>query len=136
MAIDIVPSSLWRFPMVRGYWDDDEDISLTTSGPNGVSISEDEKNVYVEVALPGIDPKDVEITFDKGILWVKGEAKEENTSKKYYRKATNSFSYRVAVPGELDLAAEPTAEANHGIMKVTFQKSPKALPKKITIKSE
>lgn len=133
--IDIVPNSLWRFPMNRTFWDDTDDMPFASSGPNSISISEDEQNVHIEVALPGIDPKDVEITFDKGVLWVKGEAKEEEKKKKYYRKATSSFSYRVAVPGDIDLSFEPEAQSKHGVMTITFRKSPKAQPKKITVKS-
>jgi HSP20 family protein len=135
MAFDITPSSFWRFPMLRNFWDDDDDIALASNVPSGISISEDDNNVYVEVALPGIDPKDAEITFDKGILWVKGESKEEEKKKKYYRKAMSSFSYRVAVPGDLDPKFEPTAESKNGMMKITFKKSPQAQPKKITVKS-
>lgn len=134
MTFDIAPQSFWRFPMVRNIWDDEDDMSLSSVTPSGISISEDEKNIYVEVALPGIDPKNVEMTFDKGVLWVKGESKDEETNKKYYRKATSSFSYRIAVPGELDMNVEPKAESKHGMMTVTFQKSPQSQPKKITIK--
>lgn len=135
MAIDIVPSSFWRFPIAPGFWDDSDDMPLTAQGPSGISISEDEQHVYVEVALPGIKPEEIEITFDKGILWVKGEAKEEENKRKYYRKATRSFSYRVAVPGDLDGSFEPEATSTNGVMSVKFKKSPKAQPKKITVKA-
>jgi HSP20 family protein len=132
MAFDIVPTSFWRVPM-RSIWDDEDDLT-TMATSNNMSISEDEGHVYVEVAVPGIDPKDVEITFDKGILWVKGEAKEEEHEKKYYRKAVSSFSYRVAVPGEIDMSVEPSAEARHGMMMITFTKSKASLPKRIAVK--
>lgn len=134
MAIDLVPTSFWRFPVSRSVWDDDEDISMMST-PSGISISEDETHVYVEVALPGVDPKDVDITFDKGTLWVKGEAKIEEKKKKFYRKATSSFSYRIAVPGEIDGLVEPEASAKHGVMTVTFAKSKSTLPKKISVKA-
>jgi len=55
---------------------------------------------------------------------------------KYYRKATSSFSYRVAVPGEIDLNVEPEAESKHGVMRVIFAKHPKMQPKKITVKAK
>lgn len=132
MAYDIVPS-LWRFPHVPSIWEDD-DTMTSFSAPTGLSISEDEKNVYVEAALPGVAPKNVEITFDKGMLWIKGEAQAEESKKKYYRKATSSFSYRVAVPGEIDQTVEPEAISTHGIMTVRFSKSPASQPKKISVK--
>lgn len=51
---------------IRSFWEDEEMGSSTT--PSSISISEDETNVYVEITLPGIDPKDIEITFDTGVL--------------------------------------------------------------------
>lgn len=133
MAFDIVPTSYWRFPM-GPIWDDQDDLTTMTTS-NSMSISEDEGHIYVEVAVPGVDPNDIEITVDKGILWVKGEVKEEKHEKKYYRKAVSSFSYRVAVPGEIDMSVEPTAQAKHGIMQITFTKSKASLPKRIAVKA-
>jgi len=133
---DLVPGSFWRFPAFRmpSVWDDDDDLQIAST-PSGLSISEDEKNVYIDASLPGVDPKDVEITFDKGMLWIKGETKEEEKGKKYYRKATSSFSYRVAVPGEIDSKKEPEATCNNGVMTVAFAKSPVSQPKKIAVKT-
>jgi HSP20 family protein len=137
MAFDIMPRSFWRLPSIIE--DDDDNWSLTPWSPNatGVSISEDEKTVTVGVAVPGLDEKDIEVTFDKGVLWVKGEKKEEEQDKKrkFYRRAASSFSYRVAVPGDLDLSKEPEATYKNGVMTVSFVKSPMAQPKKISVKS-
>jgi len=134
MTVDIIPNPFWRFPITRPLWEEDDDMMHASSQGGGLSISEDEKYIYVEAAVPGIDPKDVEITFDKGALWIKGEAKEEKKDKKYYRKATRSFSYRIMVPGDLDPNQEPEASCKNGVMTVKFAKSPKSQPKKITVK--
>lgn len=123
------------FPFTRfPFWADDEDFVPTTT-PSDLAISEDDKKVYVEAAVPGINPSDIEVTFDKGIVWIKGETKEEESKKKYYRKATSSFSYRVAVPGEIDHTTEPEATCKNGVMTVAFTKAEKAQPKKIAVKS-
>ncbi|MGI5828465.1 MAG: Hsp20/alpha crystallin family protein [Patescibacteria group bacterium] len=135
MAIDIVPSRFWSFP-TRWFDLDEDETALSTTSPSGLSISEDDKNIYVEAAMPGVDPKEAEITFDKGVLWIKGESKQEEKEKKYYRKAARSFSYRVAVPGEIDSNKEPEAMMENGIMTVTFPKSPQSQPKKISVKSK
>jgi HSP20 family protein len=133
---DMVPQSFFRFPTFRNIWDDEDDF-LTPSTPSGLSISEDDKSVYVDASLPGVDPKNIDITFDKGVVWIKGEsAEEEKEGKKYYRRASSSFSYRVAVPGDLDQNSEPQATYKNGVMKVTFTKSPQSQPKKIAIKAE
>ena len=74
----------------------------TTGNINGLSVSEDEQNIYISAAVPGVNPKDIDISLNKGVIWIKGESKEEEKGKKFYRKATNAFSYRVTVPGEID----------------------------------
>jgi HSP20 family protein len=134
MRYDLIPS---RF-LLPSFWEDEEEFLPVTATPSGISIYEDDKNVYVEAAVPGIDPKNIEVTFDKGYLWIKGESKEEekDTKKKYYRKAERSVSYRVAVPGEIDTAAEPEATYKHGVMTVAFPKSPKSQPKSIKVKEK
>jgi HSP20 family protein len=130
--VDLIPSSLLRFP---SFWDDDDWAYANASNTSGLAISEDDKNIYVEAAIPGIDPKDIEVTFDKGVVWIKGETKvEDKKDKKYYRRAASSFSYRVAVPGDIDQNVEPEASCKHGVMTVKFSKSPKSQPKKIAVK--
>ena len=138
MAYDLIPRRFWTFPSSNWFDLDEDDLPLTASNPSGVSISENEKHVFVDAALPGVDPKNVEITLDKGILWLKGESTEteDDKKKKFYRKATNSFSYRVAVPGEIDLSIEPEAESKNGVMRVTFVKHPKMQPKRISVKTK
>lgn len=138
MAFDFLPSRLLSFPSWRlpSIWNDEDDWLTTPSTSSGLSVSEDEKNVYVEAAVPGIDPKDVEITFQDGYLWIRGETKEEEKDKarKYYRESSRSFSYRVAVPGEINENVEPEASSKNGVMAVTFVKSPKTQPKKIQVR--
>jgi len=137
MAVDPFGNKFLAFPSIP-LWNEDESwLTTHNNTQSNVAISEDDKNVYIEAALPGLDPKDVDITFEKGYVWIKGEAKEEETDKKkkFYRRATKSFSYRIAVPGDIDMNAEPTASYKHGVMTVTFAKSPKTQPKKIQIKT-
>lgn len=137
MAFDLVPGSFWSFPSFRipSVWDEEDD--WTPSGaPSGISISEDEKSVYVSAALPGVSEDNIDMTFDKGVVWIKGDSKEEEEDKKrkHYRKATSSFSYRIAVPGEIDPNKDPEAVYKNGVMTVTFSKSPASQPKKISLK--
>ncbi len=136
MAYDLIPKSVFSMPASKFFDWDEDDMLPTNVGSGNISISEDDKKVYVQASLPGVDPKDIEMTFDKGVLWIKGEKQEteEDKKKKFYRKSSSSFSYRISVPGELDLGKDPEAESKDGVMTVTFYKHPKAQPKKITVK--
>lgn len=108
-----------------------------TQVANNVTISEDDKNVYVDAAVPGVNPQDIDVTFDHGVLWIRGESqsKEEGKKKKYYSKASTAFSYKIAVPGDVDQKATPQATCDNGVVEVTFPKSAEAAPKKISVKS-
>lgn len=137
MARDLAPNAFWSFPSLRFSSLMDDDFWSTNPTNSGLSISEDDKHIYVEAALPGVDPKDVELTFHKGILRITGKAsQEEKKDRKNYRTMTSEFSYQVAVPGEIDPTAEPEATTRHGVMTVKFAKSKEAQPKKISVKSE
>jgi HSP20 family protein len=114
--------------------ENEEEWDLVPQETSNLSISEDKNSIYVEAALPGLSQEDIEVTFDNNLLWIKGEKKEEKKDKKFYKKAISSFSYRVAVPGEIDEKKEIEASYKNGIMKVTFPKAKKTEPKKITIK--
>ena len=135
----LAPRSVWPFHSFRFPFslseDNDEEWLQDFSNPSGLSVYEDEKHVYVEAALPGIKPDQVEMTFHKGMLWIKAEKEDESKdkSKKFYRKATNSFSYHVAVPGNIDESHPPEATCKHGILTVSFRKASTEGPKKISI---
>lgn len=124
-------SSLLRWPSI---WED-EDWDVASPQGGNLDVYETKDEVVVQANVAGVDPDKVEITFEKGVLTLTArEEVEEKEDKKYYKKATRSYAYRVAVPGNIDLSAEPEAKVNHGIVTVSFKKAEEAKPKKIAIK--
>lgn len=144
MANGLIPRGFWNlptitFPSLEDVFEEVEDLVPTTIWPStnylqGLTVSEDDKNVYVEAAVPGVDPKDVEVIYEKGVLTIRAEKKEEEKGKTFRRKASRSFFYRVS-PGDVDPKAEPEAVCKNGVMTVTFAKVPEAKPKKIAVKA-
>lgn len=132
--VQLVPRSFFDFPRFPSIWED-EDLFMPSAG-QGLTVSEDKDHLFVEAQVPGIDPDKVEVTVDKGILWIRGSSEEEEKGKKYYRKAASSFSYHVRLPESVDPGQEPEAVAKHGVMKVTFKKTPEVQPKKISVRKE
>jgi len=123
-------STMLRWPNI---WDEEDFSHATTSENLDVYETKDESVVKANVA--GVNPDKVEITFEKGVLTISArEESEEKEGKRYYKKATRSYSYRIAIPGNIDLAAEPEAKIEHGIVTVTFKKAEEEKPKKIAIK--
>jgi HSP20 family protein len=139
MTTSLFPRRLLSFPSLSlpDFWDEDEEWLTSPSTQSGLSVYEDEQKVYVDAAVPGIDPKNVEVTFQDGYIWIRGETKEEeqDKKKKYYRKASQSFSYRVAIPGDVDSSKDPEATYKHGVMTIAFTKALKAQPRKIQVKT-
>ncbi len=101
----------------------------------GLSVSEDDNNIYVEAALPGLKQDDVQITFENGTLWIKGERQEEQKDKKrsFYKKCQSSFSYHLNVPGHIDEKKDPSASFKDGVVQITFAKAKEKKAKEIKI---
>lgn len=126
------PLQLMRWPSV---WDEEDGIG--TVADSNLDIYETTNEVVVKANIAGVQDNKVEITFEKGVLWIRAEEElEEKEGKKYYRKATRSYSYKVAVPGNIDMKTDPEAVIEHGVVKVTFKKAEEAKPKKIAIKTK
>lgn len=123
--------SFWRWPSV---WEDEDWVPALDNRQLDVYETKDE--VVVKANVAGVKPDKVDVTFEKGVLWIRAEEEEESKEgKKYYRKASRSYSYKVAVPGNVDLKAEPQAEVDEGVVTVTFKKTEEAKPRKIPVKA-
>lgn len=120
-----------RWPSIWN-WDEDD---FYPGGESNLDVYETEDEVVVKANVAGVDDEKVEITFEKGILWIRAEeSEEEKEGKKYYRKASRSYSYKVAVPGNIDIKHEPDADIEKGVVTVTFRKAEEAKLKKISVK--
>jgi len=102
---------------------------------SGLSISEDDKAVYVEADLPGLQTDEIELSFDKGTVIIKACSKKEERGEKrtFYRKASRSFFYKVNLSGQVNESKEPEASYHNGVLRMTFAKAGGAPPKKIPI---
>jgi HSP20 family protein len=67
-------------------------LSNRTSSMPAVNIREDEKNYILDLAIPGIDKKDLKIDMNEEVLTISSEIKNESEESKdgYKRK---EFSY-------------------------------------------
>jgi HSP20 family protein len=138
MSFDLVPKSFWSFPnRLSNFIEENEDLNSFFHN-SGLSISEDDNHVYVEGVVAGVDPKNVEVTFENGVLWVKGESasEEKGEKRKYYRKSNRSFSYHVTVPGEIDHHKDPDVVIKNGMLSATFDKKAPTEPKKLSVRVE
>jgi HSP20 family protein len=102
-------------------------------------VSETEKEYVISGELPGIDPKDLEVTFTDGILSIKGEKKQESEEKNedYHRieRHYGSFQRSFRVPENVD---REKLDANYkdGILRLTLPKTEQNEVKKIEVKEK
>ena len=100
-------------------------------------ILEDGENVTIRFELAGVEPKDVEIRFENGVLTARGERKMEKEEKgaNHHRveMAYGAFSRSFALPATVD-AERILAEARNGVLTVTMPKKAEAKPKAISVK--
>jgi HSP20 family protein len=104
-----------------------------------VDIEETDKEIVVKADLPGVEPKDVEVSVADGSLILRGEKKEEREEKKksYHRveRFIGRFYREIPLPPGTD-PDKITADSSKGVITVTIPKKPEVQPKKIPVKSQ
>lgn len=121
--------SFGRLPSMRG----GEDL-----GPSslGLDVIENGDNFVVKAAVPGVDPKDVEISVEDDILSIKGEfeKKEETNEENYLRRELRygSFQRTLRLPPTVD-AEHAEAHFENGLLKLTLPKKAEARARSIKI---
>ncbi len=134
--VDQMFERFWRDPWSVGFAD------LFPSGsriPLRTDLAESDNDVTVTVELPGVDPKDVDISVSENVLTIRGEKKQEKEEKKsnyhYVERSFGSFHRTIPLPRTVD-PSKVDASYKNGILTVAVQKRPDAKPKRIAVKTE
>ena len=102
-------------------------------------VSETEKEYVISGEIPGINPKDLEVTVTDGIVSVKGEKKQEKEEKEenYHRieRHYGSFQRSFRLPENIN-KEELDASYKDGILRLTLPKSKESEVKKIEVKEK
>ncbi len=100
-------------------------------------IAENEKEYIVTAEVPGIDPKDIEITISNGVLTIKGEKKreEEDRGENYYymERQYGAFQRSFRLPEEVN-EDEIEATYKNGVLRLVIPKAHEGKVKRIEIK--
>ena len=103
-----------------------------------VDIHEEKDRFVVLADVPGVDPKDIDITADNGVLTVRGERKAEKreTENGYERieRVSGSFLRRFTLPEGAN-TEQIKAKQTNGVLEVTIPKTPAVQPRRISIDS-
>ena len=101
-----------------------------------VDMSETDRQIHVRAELPGIDPKDVDVSVSEDRLVISGEKKteaEESGAGWSHRESHyGSFSRAIPLPEAVD-PAKVTARYDKGVLTVELTKSPSSAARKVPV---
>ncbi len=101
-----------------------------------VDIKETENAYELHADLPGIEPENIDVHAENGVLTIKGERnsekKDETADYKRVERSYGSFYRRFTLPETAD-ADKIEAKCKHGVLEIVIPKQAKAQPRKITV---
>ena len=124
------------FGRLFGSEDTDQSNVVTSQWTPRVDIKEEPDRFVIQADIPGVDPKDIEVHMEKGILTIKGERRTESKTEgdQYTRveRAHGLFYRRSALPD----SANPegiTAAGKHGVLEIAIPKRAETKARRIEI---
>jgi HSP20 family protein len=114
---------------------DQSNIVTSQWAPN-VDICEEENRFLILADIPGVDPEDIEVTMENGILSIKGQRTDESIQQKgkvtRIERSHGTFYRRFALPDSAD-ANGIKASGRHGVLEIAIPKRPESAPRRITV---
>lgn len=108
----------------------------TSSWTPAVDIKEEPKQFVIEADIPGVEPKDIEISMENGVLTIKGErnseSQEESKGYKRVERIRGSFYRRFSLPDTAD-PENIKAAGKNGVLSVTIPKREVMQARKIEV---
>lgn len=108
---------------------DNPNALATVNWAPAVDIKEEDKRYVVIADIPGVAPKDIEITCESNALIIRGEResekKEEKEGYRRVERSCGSFYRRFVIPDNGDLD-QIKAKSKDGVLEITIPKSGKS----------
>ena len=121
---------------VNRYQTQSDSTVATSNWIPAVDIKETADNFLIFADIPGVEPDQIEVTMENGLLTLKGERKtaQQIQEKEYKRveRLHGTFYRRFTLPDTAD-AEKIQATCRQGVLEITIPKKEAAQPKKITV---
>ena len=112
------------------------DEAATSDWLPAVDIKEEENAFVIHADVPGVDPKDIEVHMEDGVLSIRGERKfdseEEKAGYKRVERVRGSFFRRFTLPDTAD-AENISARVEKGVLEVRIPKQERVRPRRINV---
>ncbi len=130
------PRWLWQWPNLLEEGEDWPELTVT----EGLDVYETENEVVAKAAVPGVPADKIEVTFENGVLRIRGKVEETEEEKKrkkvvYRAQRLAAFDYTTTLPRAID-AGKLQAELEDGVLTVRAPIAAAAKPKKIAVKAK
>lgn len=114
------------------------DVLTSSDWVPNMDLSEKPDAFMVKLEVPGIEPKDIEVLFQNGMLTIRGEKKTEVEEKdsRFYRseRSFGTFVRSVRIPAAVDDKLI-TATFKNGILVIALPKTAEAKAHNIPVKT-
>jgi len=111
--------------------------SGTLAWAPALDISERKDAYLVTVELPGVEPDDLEITLEDGLLTIQGErhSTQESSEQQFHRveRRYGAFRRAITLPAQV-LADTIEATVDNGVLQIVVPKMEEAKPKRIQVR--
>lgn len=111
---------------------------VATDWRPAVDVQEDANQYLITADLPGVDPEDIDVSLDNGVLTIRGERRDESEqeqgSYKRVERVRGTFFRRFTLPDTAD-AENVKAKSENGVLRITIPKQAKVQPRKIQVES-
>ncbi len=115
----------------------DGDAAVTDWVP-AVDIIEEKERFVLRADVPGVDPADIDVSMDAGVLSVAGqriqESREGDAGLQRMERATGRFFRRFSLPDTAD-AEHIKAHCRNGILEVSIPKLPEVRARRIEVEA-
>ena len=132
--LDTLQRELYN-PEITRLSNDDASVATANWAPS-VDISENDKAFTLLADIPGVDPKDIDISMEKGVLTIKGERSSENVEEgenfRRVERQSGQFYRRFNLPDTPD-ADKIVAKSEHGVLKIIIPKQEVAISRRIEV---
>ena len=111
--------------------------SGTLAWAPALDISERKDAYLVTVELPGVEPDDLEITLEDGLLTIQGErhSTQESSEQQFHRVERRYGAFRRAITLPAQVQAEQIeATFDNGVLQIVVPKMEEAKPKRIQVR--
>jgi len=112
---------------------------LQSEGQLAVDVYETDSDFYVRAPIAGVEPEEIDVSVENGMLIIRGERKytEEAKEKNYFYKECywGSFSRQILLPEDAD-ADKVKASLKKGILTVKIPKASRLKKRKISVLTE